>query len=442
MKKNRYEILKKHINTTKLVSLTSQNWYDENGKLVPWTSGSIYIGPNTGDIVFNLTGGTVTTGYYKWNTPITGRWNLIEPAPTKLSTETDTEYLNKVSAKNFDSFFLPIFLESTVDEMGVMVGFDGNIQQVEQLCNFSYTQTGYTIQIYNTVNPDAFRGILEQTFTIKWGDGNTSGLTVNSGIVGTNFPTIVHTYPSTTTGYTISITLDAPWLKQKINKQISVPKNLTQDLIGTYTYTGTNLPYYNTEPIEYYLQSGRTQDYLNDLEYNPPTGYTNNVYNNVFGNYTGFTYLGIGGSRLEEKRRYGATTYFDTTIDTTTFEDGSILSYTGYSFTYTYTGLTSNVNDDVVTTLTYRDYEDGTTLITGNTTGFTKEEIRADEIIRDMITRNEHFLGFVDDPTVYSDIFVERGKQGVLEKTLRLSEIDNTGELSIYGNGYFNIRKQ
>jgi len=43
---------------------------------------------------------------------------------------------------------------------------------------------------------------------------------------------------------------------------------------------------------------------------------------------------------------------------------------------------------------------------------------------------------------IYSDIFVERGKQGVLEKSLRLSELDNTGELNIYGNGYFNIRKQ
>ena len=59
-----------------------------------------------------------------------------------------------------------------------------------------------------------------------------------------------------------------------------------------------------------------------------------------------------------------------------------------------------------------------------------------------MITRNEHFLGFIDEPVIYSDIFVERGKQGVMEKTLRLSEIENTGELSIYGNGYFNIRKQ
>jgi hypothetical protein len=59
-----------------------------------------------------------------------------------------------------------------------------------------------------------------------------------------------------------------------------------------------------------------------------------------------------------------------------------------------------------------------------------------------MITRNEHFLGFIDSPTIFSDIFVERGKQGVMEKTFRLSEIDNIGELDVYGNGYFKIRKQ
>lgn len=393
MNKNRYEILRKHINKTKLVSLTSQNWYDENNKLVPWTSGSIYIGPTTGDTVYNTNvTGSLVEAYYKWN---------------------GTTWVSSSVSNVFPSYNLPVFLDSTVDEMGVMVGFDGNIEQIEQLCNFSYTQTGYTIQVYNTVNPDVFRRILEQTYTIDWGDGFTSGLTVNSGIIGTNFPTISHTYPSSASGYTISITLEAPWTTQKINKQISVPKNITQDLIGTYTYTGTSLPYYNTTPTEYYLQSGRTQDYLNDLEYNPPTG------------YTAFTYLGIGGSRIEEKRRYGATTYAGVTGGT-----DSNGNYSGYSFTYT--GNTTGT-----TIIHYRDYEDGLTLITGNTTGFTKEEV-----INQTITRNEHFLGFVDDPTVYSDIFVERGKQGVLEKTLRLGEIDNVGELGIYGNGYFNIRKQ
>jgi hypothetical protein len=405
---NRYEILKKHINTVSLVSLTSQNWYDQDGNLVPWTSGSLYIGPETGDTVYNINvEGSLEDAYYNWN------------GLTWVSSSKEDVH---------PSYNIPLFLNSTVDEMGVMVGFDGNIEQVEQLCNFSYTQTGSTIQIYNTVNPDKLRKIVEQTYTINWGDGGTSGLTVNDGVIGNNLPTISHTY-SISGGYTISITLDAPWITQKLNKKVTIPQDITQDLIGTFIYTGTSLPYYNTSPTEYYLESGRTQNYLNDFEYNPSTGYTNNAYNNVFGNYTGFTYLGIGGSRLEEKRQYGSTSYSDTTTGTTTVGD-EILNYTGYSFTYT--GNTTGT-----TVVHYRDYEDGTTLITGNTTGFTQEEV-----INQMITRNEHFLGFVDDPTIYSDIFVERGKQGVLEKTLRLGEIDNIGELDVYGNGYFKIRKQ
>lgn len=410
MDRNRYEILKKHINSVSLVSLTSQNWYDENGDLKPWTNGDIYIGPQTGDTVYNTNvTGDLVEAYYKWD------------GLTWVSSSVSDVY---------PSYNLPLFLESTVDEMGVMVGFDGDIEQIEQLCNFSYTQTRYTIQLYNTVNPDKLRKIIEQTFTINWGDGNTSGFTVNSGVIGSNFPTIIHTYPSSPTGYTISLTLDSPWTTQKINKQITVPENTTiSNPFGTYTYTGNSLPYYNITPTEYYLESGRTQNYLNDYEYNPTTGYTKDEFNNVFGTYTGFTYLGIGGSRLEEKRKYGETEYENITTGITNFEEG-VQSYTGYSFTYT-------GNTIETTILYYRDYEDGTTLITGSTTGFTREDV-----INQMITRNEHFLGFVDDPIIYSDIFVERGKQGVLEKTLRLGEIDNVGELGIYGNGYFNVRKQ
>jgi hypothetical protein len=88
-------------------------------------------------------------------------------------------------------------------------------------------------------------------------------------------------------------------------------------------------------------------------------------------------------------------------------------------------------------TLHYRDYDDGITTITGSTTGFTREEV-----FNEALTRNEHFLGFIDEPSIYSDIFVERGKQGVLEKTFRLGEVDSVGELDIYGNGYFKVRKQ
>ena len=105
---------------------------------------------------------------------------------TILKGNTTGSYLN-----------FPIFLESSVDEMGVMSSFDGDIEQIEQLSNFSYTQSGSGVTVYNTINPDKLRKVLEQTFTINWGDGTTSGLTVNSGVDGSSLPSVSKTYSAT-----------------------------------------------------------------------------------------------------------------------------------------------------------------------------------------------------------------------------------------------------
>ena len=310
------------------------------------------------------------------------------------------------------SINLPIFLESTVDELGVMVSFDGGVEQIEQLCNFTYTQTGSVVTVYNSVNPDKLRKIVEQDYTIEWGDtGNTtSSLLVNSGVVGQGLPSRSFTYPtvtgSTTGSYTLTISLDSPWTKEKISKNIFISTGsiLSQsEILGTYTYTGTT-EYISGSSTDFYLQSGRTQNYLNSSSYTNNTGHTT------------FTYMAIGKSRINELKQYGTSSITGMSTGTT---EGSVWS--GYT----------------IDNLYYRDFPDDYTMITGTTTGFTKEEV-----FNNMITRNEHFLGFIDDPTIYSDIFVERGRQGVMENNLRLGEIDNMSELDVYGNGYFNVKKQ
>ncbi len=45
------------------------------------------------------------------------------------------------------TYNIPLYLDDSVDEMGIMVGFDGEITQVEEFCNFSYTQTASTVQV-------------------------------------------------------------------------------------------------------------------------------------------------------------------------------------------------------------------------------------------------------------------------------------------------------
>lgn len=379
MKRNRYHIVKKVIHDVNLYSLTEKYWIDALKNLVSWT-GNTNLEPSVGTIVKNVTG-SLPTGYYQWSGT---KWNTYTGP-----TQNDYEIL------------LP--LESSVDEMGVMVGFDGNIEQVDQIVNFSYTQNNNILTIYGTTNPEKLRTIVEQTFTIDWGDNTTSSnFPINSGILGTGLPSTSHTYTYVgSTGYTVTISLDAPWIKQKVSKYITFPKfdGTIQNPLGTFS--GFTIPY----------TTGTTgsQNYINNLDY------TNNTGN------TSFTYVSFGKSRLNELKKYGGTGY------TQVLTSGSVTGSTGV---VKYTGYTLD-------TLSYRDYSDGYTMITGHTSGFTKEEV-----VNYVITRNEHFIGFVDDPTIYSDIFVERGKQGVMEKNFRLGEIDNIGELDIYGNGYFKIKKQ
>lgn len=300
---------------------------------------------------------------------------------------------------NETSFNIPIFLESKIDEMGVMVGFDGEIEQIEQLNNFVYS--GYndstTIIIYNTTNTDKFRKIINQNFTVSWGDGTFSLLPINGSVE--------HTYSQNGT-YVIKVKLDTPWTNEEIRKTITVPEPIVDNFNNSLgTFTNLFIPAYSDNQPE-------SINYLNDLDY------TDNHKDATF------TYIGIGGSRLDELKKYGEDKYEGITIG---IDD--IGPFTGYTFQYE--------NDDNLMTLYYRDYNEGVTMITGSTVGF-----KRDEIFDTMLTRNEHFLGFIDDPSVFSDVFVERGKQGVMEKNLRLSEIDNIGELLVYGNGYFKIRKQ
>jgi hypothetical protein len=410
MKKDRYEILRKNIQQVELASLTGQTWLDSYGSLVPWSgsnhSGSVYIGPEINDIVDNVTG-SVPKGYYKWGGT---SWTKITGA---------TKY--DVSGSVYGSYQLPLYLEDSLDEMGVMVGIadvngDLYMEQIEQLVNFHYSQTGSLIKVFSTTNPDKLRTIIDQQYIVSWGHNNqTSTLEVNKGVSGTNLPMVSYTYPTTPNTYTISLSLNSPWNREKISKKIRIPQftGTPENILGTIT--GITIPY--SQPST--GTTGQTLDYLNNLDYT-----------DRFGPVSGstFKYSAFGKSRITDYKKYGQG------IDSSSFTyspTGETSQWTGYTITYT-------VNETGGTiTHQYRDYDDGITTITGSTTGYTREEV-----FNQALTRNEHFLGFIDEPSIYSDIFVERGKQGVLEKTHRLGEIDSVGELDIYGNGYFKVRKQ
>jgi len=415
----KYEILRKNIPSIKLYSVDGGFWFNSFGNLIPWSSQN-FLGPDNGFIIYNngnllpdevqWTGKTISTNssgdtgcdlsielYDYLSRPLSSGYYVFTgmTIPTTSSGDTGCDlsieqsfwkYIPKSEA--YDDLMIPLYLESTVDEMGVMVGFDGELEQIEQICNFTYTQTGTTVQVYNTVDTSKVSELHSIDFTVDWGDGTTSILTTTS-------TTATKTY-STIGEVVISISINTPWTQFETKKVLQVPSDTTVvNPLGTLS--GFTIPYTNID--------GQTQDYLNDYDYN-----------GTYTGYTTFNYASIGKSRISEKKLYGDNVYTGVTLGVL-----NGISYSAYTI------------DD----LYYQDFEDGITTITGTTIGFTKEEV-----INKLITRNEHFIGFIDEPVIYSDIFIERGKQGVLEKTLRLSEIDNTGELSVYGNGYFNIRKQ
>ena len=141
--------------------------------------------------------------------------------------------------------------------MGVMSSFDGNMEQVEQLVNFTYNQSGSVVTVYNTINPDKLRKIVDQVFTINWGDGTSSFVETNKGTLYSNFPTASHTY-SATGSYTLNLSLDSPWSKEKINKNITVPNtgSVVENPLGTFS--GFTIPYTNI--------TGSSLNYLNDYK--------------------------------------------------------------------------------------------------------------------------------------------------------------------------------
>lgn len=464
MKKNEYTILKRQIPDVHLHSLTGSYWFDFTNDWKSWYSGSnpipgmvpssnetgslhlvrdvkwysditytgsvvlFYSGKTyqsllTGSNLNNIPSGSVywkeveqvainnTKGkYYKWDGD---NWNLIVGTGT-----TSEEIIRNLNGQINQSYNLPIVLEASADEMGVMSSFDGNMEQVEQLVNFTYNQSGSVVTVYNTINPDKLRKIVDQVFTINWGDGTSSFIETNKGTLYSNFPTSSHTY-LTTGSYTLNLSLDSPWSKEKINKNITVPNtgSVIENSFGTCTGF--------TIPGNIYTTGSIYQDYINESKFSSFVITGSNI----------LKYMAIGGSKIGELKKYGETTVNSSMYVTGLFSGSA---YTGYTLN---TGSIISGSLDITKiptgSLWYMDFADGYTMVTGKTTNFTKEEV-----INNVITRNEHFLGFIDDPNVYSDIFVERGRQGVMEPNLRLGEIDNMSELEVYGNGYFKVRKQ
>lgn len=278
MKRINHTIKRKKIPEVKLVSLTGKTWYDSNDTPTSWTGATGFLAtgftPDTGFLIFNVTGGTVTSGYYKWNTPTTNTWNLIIGTGT-----TEQEIETHINSQIYDDFQLPLFLEATADEMGDMVDFDKNIGHNEISANFTYesvcTETGSVLTINNTTtyqlvniilandtNPDGTTNVTsvrnltteipeqirDQTlpegnfiildgqdfsisgssFTVHWGDETTSPIGINDSVTK-SFDVAEER--------TIRIVFESPYLTNQVVKVVNCNESVVSYMrINTEDY--------------------------------------------------------------------------------------------------------------------------------------------------------------------------------------------------------------
>lgn len=261
------------INSSKWEEVPSNTELSNNKGYIPTG-----LTPDTGFLIFNVTGGTVNKGYYKWNTPTANTWNLIVGAPktnlTNLSNRnpndensqpitgtilfnTGTTYLigyyewntptsnswnlfNQTSGntydtiqkvlnqKIYDDFQLPLFLEATADEMGDMVDFDKNIQHNKISTNFTYNcdcvDNNMTITIDNTTTYQLVN-IIQANNTNP--DGSPIGditFTVYWGDDTTSPININGTTGKTFSNInekTVTIVFDSPYLTDQITKVVN-----------------------------------------------------------------------------------------------------------------------------------------------------------------------------------------------------------------------------
>jgi hypothetical protein len=308
-----------------------------------------------------------------------------------------------------------LFTENTVD-IGYYSVFDGMAVQKDVMTNFIFSATTnnpFKFYFYNTSNTE-FKKYLEfSTYTLDWGDG-TPVITLNPS---TTVYSHIYSQPSPLSGYTISMSGLSPWGSNVVKKSVHVPYSdvtiLNPKGIATFTPAGGS--WAGTSLMYDFIYSG---DSTCETTLTSITDFTT----------IPITITGYTQSSLNDLKQYGQTPFkLNTTVTGTSGNVGIYKGPTGDGL-----GIRYEVNG-----IDYVDYQDGTTIFMVKSSGLT-----SDMLICSAITKNEVLLNVIDEPQIQSELFVERGKISGLEAIQRLGEVDNVGDLTKYGYGFFSVEKQ
>jgi hypothetical protein len=335
--------------------------------------------------------------------------SMTEVLSGGTNTTNYSEVTHQLGTSLLTGLTIPILLTETVTDIGYYSVFDGMVLQQNTMLNFIFSGITNTknCYFYNTSDIE-FKKYLEfSTYKIDWGDGQVSAVTSTS---------MYHSY-SNSTAYTITLSGMSPWGINIITKTINTPftgvtisnpKGVANFKPAGGNWSNTLLSY------DYIFSGDSTCDAtLNDIHlFNPIT--------NIPFLITGYT-----TSSLSDLKQYGTTLYKPGTQ--VTGNTGMIGTYSGVSWNGLYTAYTINDID-------YYDYLDGKTLFVVKSSGLT-----SDMLVCEPIVKNDLLMNIIDEAEVQSNIFIERGKNSVLERVERLGEVDNVGDLVKYGYKFFNV---
>jgi hypothetical protein len=302
---------------------------------------------------------------------------------------------------------IPVFFTQTYNDIGYYSEFDGLMYQKDIITNFLYsgddTTNLFSVSLYNT-SGDFTESYLDfTTFTVDFGDGTAPQL------LNSTQQNHVYLNPG---DYVITLSGANPWGVTTVSKPITIP------LLGAFVPNPNGT-------IVFTPQGGNWANTPISSDYIFPLDSINNATYQASSNWTTvpFSVSGYTKSKIQDLRRYGPNPY---TV--------------GYVFTknnqvYGQIDLIQNgITGYTIENISYFDLPNGKTFYVMNSSGLTVNDLDVS-----VITKNEQLLDFVMAPQIQSDIFVERGKYSAFEALERLGEVDNIGDLELYGYGFFKI---
>ena len=165
------------------------------------------------------------------------------------------------------------------------------------------------------------------------------------------------------------------------------------------------------------------------------------------------TVTGITENKILDLRSYNISNPY---IIGFNVEQGIYIDYTGgtvngvsqiFDLSLNNTGYTFDANNDINlgtpnqnTGIIYNNTQINgldTTTVRFNGQGFNESNVVLSGIVKE-----EYLFGITSKPEVYNDIFINRTESSILDRHLRLSEIDSIEHLSLYNGGFYNIIKE